>query len=416
MSRPATDRLKINPPLGMMPALQYLPPDMLRIDSSYQRTLDTEASMALVRAIAQHWNWDLCQPLVVARRVDGALFVIDGQHRLAAARMRGDIAQLPAVVVQYASAADEAASFVHLNQQRRPLTKIDLFKAAVASGDSEAQQIVAALAEAGLTIAPHSNPTAWKPGMVSNIGGIEQCWRMRGGKITRVALKAMAEGLDGQVLRYAGTLLPGIAAVVAIEIASTREDGVDPQIWPMLIDMITDRSQDKWRGLILQHRADYPNLNFSRASEAVFGDAWRAWLDDAFDFGRETRAPVLGESRSDCDEDYEADCEDGDGNEAAVLPAPRPAAFDVTLKDSARAGLFKPAPPKPASPKPEPVIGKPPAVNWGLVSQAARGVTKKPVFKPDSEGKAWCGQCDRRRKWPEITACRDKHCPFGEIK
>lgn len=160
MSRPATDRLKLNPPLGMLPALQYLLPAQLKIDASYQRSLDTDAGKALVRRIAQHWNWDLCQPLVVSRRADGALYVIDGQHRLAAARLRGDIAQLPAVVVQYASAADEAASFVHLNQERTPLTRLDLFKAALASGDSEALAIVEALDAAGLMVAPHNNFTA----------------------------------------------------------------------------------------------------------------------------------------------------------------------------------------------------------------------------------------------------------------
>ena len=33
------------------------------------------------------------------------------------------------MVVDYASPASEAASFVHLNQQRRPLNKLDVFKA-----------------------------------------------------------------------------------------------------------------------------------------------------------------------------------------------------------------------------------------------------------------------------------------------
>ena len=214
MARPATDRLKINPPLGRMPALQNLLPAELQIDAAYQRSLDTGPSQTLVRRIAQHWNWDLCQPLVVARRTNGDLFVIDGQHRQAAARLRRDIAQLPCVVVQYSSSADEAASFVHLNQQRRPLGKLDLFKAALASGDSETLRIMAALREAGLSVAPHQNYISWKPGMVSNIGGIEACWRRYGPRVTKLALQALAEALADQVLRYAGTVFPGIVAVV----------------------------------------------------------------------------------------------------------------------------------------------------------------------------------------------------------
>ena len=213
MARAATARLKVNPPLGRMPVLQFIPPVELTVNASYQRSLDAETSKTLIRKIAQYWNWDLCQPLVVARRPGGALFVIDGQHRLEAARMRRDIAQLPCVVVEYASAADEAASFVHLNQRRRPLTKLDLFKAAVASEDPEACSILDALTAAQLSIAPHSNYTAWKPGMVSNIGGIESAWRIHGAAATRLALEVMGKAFDGQVLRYAGTIFPGIAAV-----------------------------------------------------------------------------------------------------------------------------------------------------------------------------------------------------------
>lgn len=176
-----TSRLKLNPPLGAMPALQYAPPSHLAVDRSYQRSLEASASQSLIRKIAQYWNWDLCQPLVVSRREGGSLFVIDGQHRLEAARLRGDIQQLPCVIVSYADVADEAASFVNLNQQRRALSKLDLFKAALASEDKEAREIVDAMTDAGLSIAPHSNHLFWKPGMVSNIGGIERAWRQLGG-------------------------------------------------------------------------------------------------------------------------------------------------------------------------------------------------------------------------------------------
>lgn len=275
MSRPATDRLKVNPPLGMMPVLQYLPPDRLRVDTSYQRTLDTDTSRTLIRRIAQHWNWDLCQPLVIARRQDGGLYVIDGQHRLEAARMRGDIPQLPAVVVEYGNAADEAASFVHLNQQWRPLSKIDLFKAAVASGDTEATAILDAVHRAGLTIAPHRNPTAWKPGMVANLGGIEACWRLRGPVVTRSALSAMAEGMKGQVLQYAGTLFPGIAAVAAAGTDSGRR-AWSPETYHRVCAMIGAETQDVWRSRIHHARGESPELNLARASEHVFLSAWNA--------------------------------------------------------------------------------------------------------------------------------------------
>jgi hypothetical protein len=131
MSRPATSRLKVNPALGQLPVLQYCSPDQLQVDESYQRSLFVPSSQTLIRKIAVYWDWGLCQPLFVARRSDGGLYVVDGQHRLEAAKLRGDIQQLPCVISHFDSAAEEAASFVALNQQRRPLNRLQLFRAVV---------------------------------------------------------------------------------------------------------------------------------------------------------------------------------------------------------------------------------------------------------------------------------------------
>ena len=410
MSRPATDRLKVNPPLGHMPALQYLPPAMLRVDDSYQRTLDSDASRTLVRQIAQYWNWDLCQPLVVARRDDDELYVIDGQHRLAAARLRGDIHQRLAVVVRYASAADEAASFVHLNQQRRPLTRVDLFKAAVASGDSEATAILDAVAAAGLTIAPHTNPTAWKPGQIANIGGIEQCWRTRGPKVAAAALIALERALRGQVLQYAGTMFPGIAAVVEAEIGRRRWS---QRALNALIEMIGGASQIGWRAKVHHKRGEQPNLNFARAAEQVFLEHWAAWWpgqlpDDGSEWPDDVTPAGAGEPES---------APDVAPKPAAAKPAAKPSpapkpAFDWLKPGGAAAK----APAPKAEPKPEPSRGKAPSIDWGKVRAQvapARLTAAGKAFRPDDEGKAWCDQCDRRRTWPEIDGCRDKHCSFG---
>jgi len=356
MKKPATNRIKFAPPLGNMPVLQYLLPEQLNVDSKYQRSLETPVSATLIRNIAEHWNWDLCQPLVVSRRADGKLYVIDGQHRLAAARLRDDIQQLPAVIGHYDSVEDEAASFVHLNQQRNQLTKLDLFKAAVASGDPMAVGIVAAIANAGLTIAPHSNYTAWKPGMVSNIGGIEACWRGRGSNVTKIALAAMARVFDGQVLRYAGTIFPGIAAIIEVELADVGKAGKVA-------------------------------LRFATAAEQVMLNAWAAALD----------AELSGESAS--------LRSDASGTASAPPPASKAPAPTVTAPavDVAARSASKPKAPKVA-----------PTVDWNRVGKAANtSPTPMSSFSPDISGKAWCRQCERRKARAEVSSCRDRFCPYG---
>lgn len=211
MSRPATSRLKVNPPLGLRPSLENCRIGDLNIDAEYQRSTEGGSSQALIRRIAMFWDWSLFHPLALSRRGDGSLWVVDGQHRLAAARLRGDIYDLPCVVSSYASAADEAASFVAMNVQRRPLSALDLFRAAQAASDDQAEAIATLLDRADLTLAPHMNHISWKPGMVSNIGGIQRCFKAHGKDMTGRALLALSRGFEGQVLRYCGTIFGGIA-------------------------------------------------------------------------------------------------------------------------------------------------------------------------------------------------------------
>lgn len=222
MSRPATSRLKVNPPLGSKPALRWLRLDEMFVDRAYQRSLEAGQSQTLVRKIATYWDWNLCQPLTVARRPNGAMMIVDGQHRHAAAQLRGDIETLPCVVSNYENTGDEAAAFVAMNQQRRPLTAIDLFQAALAAGDANAREVEALLKDAGLTVARHTNFTCWSPGMVSNIGGIQRALRVYGREVTDTALRSMADAFYGQVLRYSGTIFAGLVRFIAEELAEVR--------------------------------------------------------------------------------------------------------------------------------------------------------------------------------------------------
>jgi hypothetical protein len=254
MSRPATTRLKVNPQLGTRPSLEFRQLHELLIDPVYQRSAEADASKTLIRRIAQFWDWALCQPLAVAKRADGQLYVVDGQHRLEAARLRGDIHDLPCVVTSYRDAGDEAAAFVALNQQRRPLSAIDLFKAALAAEDEIAVRAAKLLTEAGLRLAPHTNFTAWKPGMVSNISGILSCLRTHSERVTAASLKALAGGFKGQVLRYAGSLFPGIVGCVSYEIRI--EGKIDEE---RLIKALARRSQQEWRQEIALEQASSGN-------------------------------------------------------------------------------------------------------------------------------------------------------------
>lgn len=270
MTKAAQAKMKVNPPLGSLPVLQYCSPQQLQIDSCYQRSLEAAASQALIRRIATHWDWGLCQPLFVARRADGGLFVVDGQHRLEAARLRSDIWQLPCVVTSFASGEEEAAAFVQLNQQRRPLTKLDLFRAALAAGDMEASQIALALKDAGLRLAQGTNNQHMAPGSIANVGGLQHCYRTHGVQVLTAALEALAKAWPGEILRYAGTLFPGLVALVIDQqpLAEPGSTSVNE-----IAAFAGATSQAEWHARISLALVD-SNANRRITAERVFQAAW----------------------------------------------------------------------------------------------------------------------------------------------
>lgn len=291
MARAGTSRLKVNAPLGSPPTLEWRAVAELLIDDSYQRAIDTGPSQSLIRKIAMYWDWGLCQPLAVSRRPDGALTIVDGQHRASAARLRGDIPHLPCVITSYASAGDEAAAFVALNQMRRPLSALDLFKAAVAAEDTEALLILDCLTGAGLSLAPHSNYTAWKLGMVQNVGGLRECFRGKGERVLRDALIVLAGAYPGQVLRYAGTIFPGIAHIVANEHQGCSDEEIqriEKEFLPGMVDLVTAASQKEWTAEIIK-RAQ-PPIGRRGAAALVFEEAWGEFLDAYFEDDLEVAA------------------------------------------------------------------------------------------------------------------------------
>ena len=266
----ATAKPKVNPPLGSLPVLQYCAPDQLQIDPCYQRSLEAAASQVLIKRIAVHWDWGLCQPLFVARRADGGLFVVDGQHRLQAAKLRSDIWQLPCVVTSFASGEEEAAAFVQLNQQRRPLTKLDLFRAALAAGDMESSQIQIALDDAGLRIANGTNNQHMAPGSIANVGGLQQCYRTHGIQVLTAALEALAKAWPGEILRFGGTLFPGIVALIVDQ--QPLSDPGSPTV-AAIAAFAGATSQAEWNARIGRALVD-SNVSRRVAAERVFLAAW----------------------------------------------------------------------------------------------------------------------------------------------
>jgi hypothetical protein len=217
---------------------------------------------------------------------DGALTIVDGQHRASAAKLRSDIPHLPCVITSYANAGDEAAAFVALNQMRRPLSALDLFKAAVAAEDTEALEIVDCsdprwpLDSAALEL------HGWKPGMVQNVGGLA-----KNACAVRAARPARLRSRSRQSLSKAKSFAT-LERSSPASLTSSRTSGraateqrdhppAEEQFMPGMIDMVNASTQKEWADDIIKRSP----ANTARAA-ALHGRSSRAlgeFLDAYFE-------------------------------------------------------------------------------------------------------------------------------------
>jgi hypothetical protein len=104
----------------------------LNVDHQYQRD---NISKSRVLVIAAYFSWIAFGVLVVGRRSDGTLWVVDGQHRKLAADRRSDVTVLPCLVFDMEEIKREAQAFLAANTVRGPVKTLDKFRALVLSGE-----------------------------------------------------------------------------------------------------------------------------------------------------------------------------------------------------------------------------------------------------------------------------------------
>lgn len=131
-----------------------LPKTSLMVDDSYQRT----ALEKKILKIAAEWSWIACGSISVGSRGD-RYYVIDGQYRTLAAQRRHDITALPCIVFATTDAKQEAAGFLAVNTNRKPISSVDRHRALLIVGDAAAQHVDRLVQQSGRIIASDSRPT-----------------------------------------------------------------------------------------------------------------------------------------------------------------------------------------------------------------------------------------------------------------
>lgn len=125
----------------------------LNIDTRYQRGPNGSRS----KAMAQSWSWAACGVLIVARRPDGSLFIVDGQRRANAASLRADIAELPCMIYDIASVEEEARIFIDCNSNIETMTMASKWRAMLEGRDKIALELQSVCESLGIKVDPAGN-------------------------------------------------------------------------------------------------------------------------------------------------------------------------------------------------------------------------------------------------------------------
>lgn len=238
-----TERKRAYPePLGDPPTIEWIKVDRLSIDAVYQRSTDNDASRRLIASIAANFDWRLCAPLVVSRRPDGTLSVIDGQHRTVAAKQRGDIPHMPCCVFNYDGPEEEARMFISANRARKAMNRLDDFHAALAAADEDALEINRLVTEAGLTITRNTSSSAWKPGEIAFTASIASTLRKHGEQVVSAALTNIAEAFPDQKVVHSGSIFLGI-----VKMLTSPPEGFDPD---RMFQALLRYSAEEWGSFV----------------------------------------------------------------------------------------------------------------------------------------------------------------------
>jgi hypothetical protein len=157
--------------------------ETLNVDRSYQR----DVSMTLVEQIRNNWDEVASELILVSQRADGTMYIVNGQHRTAAAALRGE-KKIWARVVQGLSPDQEAALRLKTNVRLsdRPLER---FRAQLAAGDPESLAIMKILDRVGTE--PNVTPT--NESGINCISTIEFVYRYDEGATLLEALEFLKE-------------------------------------------------------------------------------------------------------------------------------------------------------------------------------------------------------------------------------
>lgn len=182
--------------------------DELFVDHTYQRELDGTRAHKL----AASWDRRLAGVIEVSDRGPDhspRYAVIDGQHRMQAAKLLDPAPFMVATIHEGLSVADEARLFDRLNRQRRQPTTWDHWRARKSTAATEVLALEAVVNGLGLRI--DNTPTE---GNVRCTATLEKLYRLGGADLVHETLKLIVGVWDVRRDAYDAPIVGGLGLVL----------------------------------------------------------------------------------------------------------------------------------------------------------------------------------------------------------
>lgn len=185
------------------PVFVWVPLAELVVDSRYQREMGARG-LSNVRQIVEHFDWSkfgvlTCVRVAMGERGLSRIAIVDGQHRATAALLHPAIEAVPCWITQ-ASLEEQARACVAINSAVTRMTSMQMFHAAVASGDGLHVKAAAACQAAGVTVLRYPlQADKMKLGETLAVGALVHCARRFPQAVLTLALTALKtqdEALD----------------------------------------------------------------------------------------------------------------------------------------------------------------------------------------------------------------------------
>lgn len=195
-----TVHAKTTPTEHGAPNIRRVPIKDVRLDSSYQRDLDT----VRVHRLFVDWDPALAGALILSNRA-GILWCVDGQHRLAVMRERNELFCY-AIVLDGLTQMEEAALFVSYNKNRKGLNAWDLFKGEQIAGHDDVLNIIRIVHVAGFRV---DRTTA--ANHIGAVGALRRIYRLGSEPLLVATINVVREIWVGDRRALDGTVLEGLA-------------------------------------------------------------------------------------------------------------------------------------------------------------------------------------------------------------